>query len=1209
MKLFSLFLTAVAAQNTDAESRFVCPANSEAINDTPLDMQDCQCKTGFAPKPFPAVGCDDKSAIPSFSCPNGKSTVKEGLGRAPESIVDCKCNNGYVAYDGQCQYAYMFHVHGRVYLHTADGDQATALAGDITDDQTMFADAMSSAMGSSVTASDVLPYRVTMVKQSKTIADAFAGGQALGDPAKVIIAHGHWKKATTEAERIHDDNSTVVVSFALHKRANSMSVGNQLVDDLRNTNVDGSLSHLNGTWHLSTTNVTIDTVDVYVWALTAQFWHPPATIAACSPDHVGFDHDDSSNITSHYEESYNEWTNTHWHNDSLKTSTHDTRICKFCQQDWQCEPTDCFKDGEKTAFNQHELTTGQQVCKTQPTCAQANDNSGKYCFRPYTWATNTSTFNYTGPHAPTGPPTKQATMFPTQRWVRAKIEVPVTFLGIAPAEINYQTRAGLLGEFATLLAASSSTLSDLSTTDVYFVNIHPIRNPHDDATYHTNPNTSKSVEDVNHYGYNPSHHSTSATKGTVIVFGVYTYSHAEAEEVVSKLACDAADNAAVSNPTYNNTRSDYSGLAKDETTSLPFGGMGDDGLLAGLAFKVYGQIAKYQDGTLSQGNVLSFLSSNSLNVHVGTCNVRPIVVTHPTVVPTRAPTMKNAIPGSTGSCTSGTVMEIRGTARVQSLYNLESPLNRAFEFMDNATHGLRHCMAEKSTSPAADASEACNMVVLNWNVKRIAIFKNQLTAHQHADRGVKTFSKYAYIYTFAFAFAVKGQNMHEGNKVFQRMTTDQFVSDVNYCTSQRTVDPAKLLKPVPYHEGTKLSVYDEDMFSEPMVETLNLTSIELTYVRKTPTQAPTVKPTWQVENCSLSTWSSWTACSQTCGAGGRQRAWRIIEKPAVGIAHGEPGACDSEGFKTYRERDCNSSSVAGGYLEICPSDCTYQPWNDWGACDVSCGNGTRTRTRSVTQASHDGIACVASSDATFEWTGSSGTETQQKTCLERQCPVDCDVSGWDNSAPCTKTCGGGQQTRYRRITKAPQYGGNACPPLTETNACNEEDCPTDCEVSKWSAWGSCSKTCSGKDPGTRLFGARQERTRYVVQEPDGEGVPCPALTQQRLCALHPCGAHVCTTNHGFPLTCTYENGVVYTHHVNDVHDNELFMCYHNYVTEVCTCLCWQKASLGKFTDGTAHSETGIARVSRKAYDDAKNEVARSPASDVSLFAHDNSYGN
>merc|ERR1712100_1015904 len=71
--------------------------------------------------------------------------------------------------------------------------------------------------------------------------------------------------------------------------------------------------------------------------------------------------------------------------------------------------------------------------------------------------------------------------------------------------------------------------------------------------------------------------------------------------------------------------------------------------------------------------------------------------------------------------------------------------------------------------------------------------------------------------------------------------------------------------------------------------------------------------------------------------------------------------------------------------------------------------------------------------------------------------------------------------------------------------------------------------------------------------------PCPTLTQTKLCALHPCGAHVCSTNKGFPLTCTYERGIVYTHHVNDVHDNELFMCYHNLVTSVCTCLCWPKS--------------------------------------------------
>merc|ERR1711943_14675 len=112
-----------------------------------------------------------------------------------------------------------------------------------------------------------------------------------------------------------------------------------------------------------------------------------------------------------------------------------------------------------------------------------------------------------------------------------------------------------------------------------------------------------------------------------------------------------------------------------------------------------------------------------------------------------------------------------------------------------------------------------------------------------------------------------------------------------------------------------------------------------------------------------------------------------------------------------------------------------------------------------------------------------------------------------------------------------------------------------------SAWGSCDKSCGNQPIGTRLFGAKQIRTRYVLTPAESGGHKCPSLTQSKLCALHPCGAQVCKSDNDdeFPLTCTYENGIVYTHHVNDVHKNDLFMCYHNFVTEVCTCLCWPEA--------------------------------------------------
>jgi hypothetical protein len=153
--------------------------------------------------------------------------------------------------------------------------------------------------------------------------------------------------------------------------------------------------------------------------------------------------------------------------------------------------------------------------------------------------------------------------------------------------------------------------------------------------------------------------------------------------------------------------------------------------------------------------------------------------------------------------------------------------------------------------------------------------------------------------------------------------------------------------------------------------------------------------------------------------------------------------------------------------------------------------------------------------------------------------------------------------------------------------CNQQLCPTICHMSPWSDWGSCSQTCGpNTPPGTRIAGAKQERVRSTVPSLEeaafGGRSPksCGAEVQTRLCALHPCGSHVCANPdpNALPLTCTYDatSDIVYTHHVNDVHDNELFMCYHNHVTEVCTCLCWQKAGLAKAIGGSVKKHYSVA---------------------------------
>jgi len=1076
MKLFSLFLASTAAYN--------CPANSaqKLADVAPLTIQDCACDSGFHAMPFPANECVSDSG--SFTCP-ANSEVKV-MSRSARSMADCKCSNGYVAYNKQCTYAYVFHVHGRAYLRTAD---EAALKTEFEADESKFQRAMAGALTADTTAQDVLPYRLeASTAVSKMISDS------LMDKSRIIIAHGHGGKTEATVD------SGLVVSFAVHERGDSMTDGNTLVDELKSSSVLSKIdAKLNNEFDASITSS-----DVFVWALTAQFWHPPASVAVCDHNHRG----DKALSTG-----LNDNTVENTHLDAQK----DSEACASCVQDWQCQPADCYKNGKQVAFDANQLKRGVQVCKTQPTCSAANDGTGHFCFRPYTWANK---YENNGSKA-TRPPTKPATQAPTQKWKRAKVEVPVTFTGIAPAQLSYTSRAGLLIDFAKLIG--------VDTQDVFYIRLNPKGRRQDRATYddHTDPTIATD-------GYSAAHH---IWKATDVVFGVYTYTHQQAKDVLSEVAKESFCR----------------------------------------------KITKKANMQLE--NVASQVKGSPITA----CETKaPVVVPYkmsvPTILPTAAPTHQNVMPGADGSCTDGTVMEIRGSARVQSLYNLEAPVNRAMTFMDKQSSGLRACMTKHAQASITDAqkdakyvaAQWCNMVVLNWNVKKVAIFEDALAAHQHDDRGEKRFSKYAYIYTFAFVLAVPGQNMHVGNEVFNTMKSgNAFLSTVNYCTSGRT-NTGTVLVPELYHDGTKLAQYDEDMFNQPMVESMNLTSIELTYVARTPTHAPTTPPTFEDRDCELSDPSAATACSHTCGPKGVSRVWRIIETPSSGNG----AKCGSVGFETVTVTECNRDV-------ICPANCIVGQYSDWGKCSVSCDEGTRTRTRQLTLPSNGGDACPLSYDT--------------MACVEKACPVDCVTSDLNSDAVCTKTCGGGTMTQYRRITTAPAYGGKACMSLTETTPCNQQACPENCEVSKWSAWGSCSKTCAGKPAGTRLFGARQERTRYVTQNANGDGVQCPALTQQRLCALHPCGAHVCTTDHGFPLTCTYENGVVYTHHVNDVHDNELFMCYHNYVTEVCTCLCWAKSSLAQ---GFASGETGIERVSRKSYDENKIDQPHggvSAASDVSLF--------
>ena len=56
--------------------------------------------------------------------------------------------------------------------------------------------------------------------------------------------------------------------------------------------------------------------------------------------------------------------------------------------------------------------------------------------------------------------------------------------------------------------------------------------------------------------------------------------------------------------------------------------------------------------------------------------------------------------------------------------------------------------------------------------------------------------------------------------------------------------------------------------------------------------------------------------------------------------------------------------------------------------------------------------------------------------------VDCEWDEFGAWSTCTETCGGGEQSRTRKVKTKAAFGGTAClGNATETQACNENACP------------------------------------------------------------------------------------------------------------------------------------------------------------------------
>uniref|UniRef100_A0A671RK73 Adhesion G protein-coupled receptor B2-like n=1 Tax=Sinocyclocheilus anshuiensis TaxID=1608454 RepID=A0A671RK73_9TELE len=276
------------------------------------------------------------------------------------------------------------------------------------------------------------------------------------------------------------------------------------------------------------------------------------------------------------------------------------------------------------------------------------------------------------------------------------------------------------------------------------------------------------------------------------------------------------------------------------------------------------------------------------------------------------------------------------------------------------------------------------------------------------------------------------------------------------CVCPNTAPPVSLLPTAPHNHSLDPSAKPDD--DEQKVKTQRPRSADQPGVFQAQTGDPAAEE-----------WSQWSVCSLTCGQG-----WQVRSRSCVSSPYGT--LCSGPLRET---RLCNNTAT-------CPVHGLWEEWSSWSLCSVTCGRGTRTRSRICVLPQHGSNGC-------------GGPEVQTKLCNIAVCPVEGQWLDWAAWSQCSVTCDSGTQQRQRRCSVSVHGWAECKGPHAETRECTNPSCGGGGNWGAWNHWSLCSKTC---DSGWQRRFRMCEGTGIQDYPCDGSGEEVRSCNDKKCPAPH-----------------------------------------------------------------------------------------------------------